>query len=313
VTVIDAIHTPVLLEEAIENLVQRPGIYVDGTFGGGGHARAILDRDPRNRVIAFDRDLAAIERGRRLQDEVGSDRLRLIHDNFGALAGHLDALGMGRVDGVLLDLGLSSYQLDDAARGFAFRFEGPLDMRFDQTQGETAAELIARADESELANLIWRYGDERRSRQIARVIVAERERRPIETTKQLAEIVARVVGRGKSGTHPATRTFQALRIAVNQELEALAVALSASVDRLAPGGRLVVISFHSLEDRMVKQFIAREAASCICPPEQMVCTCNVTPRLRRCGSSRKPSSEEQARNPRSRSAVMRVAERLADE
>lgn len=306
-------HTPVLLEEAVDNLVQRPGVYVDGTFGGGGHTRAILERDPRNRVIAFDRDEAAIERGRSVQNEVGSDRLTLIHDTFSALANHLDALGIDCVDGVLLDLGLSSYQLDDPERGFAFRFEGPLDMRFDQSRGETAAGLIARMEETELAKLIWQFGEERRSRQIARAIVAERERRPIETTKQLAEIVARVVGRGKSGTHPATRTFQALRIAVNHELDALAQTLTASVERLRPGGRLVVISFHSLEDRMVKQFIAREAASCVCPPEQVVCTCNTTPRLRRCGSGRKPSSAEQARNPRSRSAVMRVAERLAVE
>jgi 16S rRNA (cytosine1402-N4)-methyltransferase len=309
----DPIHKPVLLERAVDQLVLRPGVYVDGTFGGGGHTREILDRDPQNRVIAFDRDYAALERGERLRSQVGADRLTLIHDNFSALAVRLDDLGIDHVDGILLDLGLSSYQLDDAERGFAFRFEGPLDMRFDQSTGSTVADLIATVDEVELANLIWRYGDERRSRQIARAVVAERERRPIETTGQLAEIVTRVVGRGKHGAHPATRTFQALRIAVNEELDALAQALASAVSRLATGGRLVVISFHSLEDRMVKQFMAWEAATCICPPEQMICTCDVTPRLRRLGSSQKPSPEEQSVNPRSRSAVMRVAERLADE
>jgi 16S rRNA (cytosine1402-N4)-methyltransferase len=313
VIAMDPVHKPVLLERAVDQLVWRPGVYVDGTFGGGGHTREILDRDPRNRVIAFDRDHAALGRGERLQSQVGADRLILIHDNFSALAVRLDSLGIEQVDGILLDLGLSSYQLDDAERGFAFRFEGPLDMRFDQSTGSTVADLIATVDETELANLIWRYGDERRSRQIARAVVAERERRPIETTGQLAEIVARVVGRGKHGAHPATRTFQALRIAVNEELDALAQALASAVSRLATGGRLVVISFHSLEDRMVKQFMAREAATCICPPEQMICTCDVTPRLRRLGSSQKPSPEEQSVNPRSRSAVMRVAERLADE
>ncbi|HEU4804662.1 MAG TPA: 16S rRNA (cytosine(1402)-N(4))-methyltransferase RsmH, partial [Nitrobacter sp.] len=263
-------------------------------------------------VIAFDRDLAAIERGKLVQAEVGADRLTVIHDNFSALPARLDELGIDRIDGLLLDLGLSSCQLDDPERGFAFRFDGPLDMRFDQSGGATVADLIATADEAELADLIWRYGDERRSRQIARTIVAERERRPIETTGRLAEIVVRVVGRGKSGTHPATRTFQALRIAVNQELDALEEALSAAVARLNTGGRLVVISFHSLEDRLVKQFIAREASTCICPPEQPICTCDTTARLRRVGPSRRPSPTEQSSNPRSRSAVMRVAERLAD-
>jgi 16S rRNA (cytosine1402-N4)-methyltransferase len=182
VIAMDPVHKPVLLERAVDQLVWRPGVYVDGTFGGGGHTREILDRDRRNRVIAFDRDHAALERGERLQSQVGADRLILIHDNFSALAVGLDDLGIEQVDGILLDLGLSSYQLDDAERGFAFRFEGPLDMRFDQSTGSTVADLIATVDETELANLIWRYGDERRSRQIARAVVAERERRSIETT-----------------------------------------------------------------------------------------------------------------------------------
>jgi len=306
-------HRPVLLTEAVDQLLWRSGgLYVDGTFGGGGHSREILDRDPGNRVIAFDLDVAAIERGEELQRSFSADRLTVIHDNFATLARHLDESGIDCVDGVLLDLGMSSYQLDDAERGFAFRFNGPLDMRFDQTTGQTAADLIATADERDLADIIWRYGEERRSRQIARALVAERDRHPIETTGQLAAIVARIVGRGKGGTHPATRTFQALRIAVNHEIEKLEQALESAVGRLTPGGRLVVIAFHSLEDRIVKQFIARESATCICPPEQVICTCDTTPRLRRLGSSRKPSAEEQAGNPRSRSAVMRVAERMAE-
>lgn len=306
-------HRPVLLEEAVEHLVWRPGgTYVDCTFGGGGHSRLILAGAPSNRVIAFDRDLAAIERGRAMQAEVGEDRLTLVHANFASLAEQLDQLGIELVDGVLLDLGMSSHQLDEAERGFAFRFEGPLDMRFDRLSGQTAAQLIATADEAELAEIIWKYGEERRSRHVARAIVAERQREPIETTGQLSEIVSRVVGRGKRGPHPATRTFQALRIAVNDEFEALERALESATGRLRPSGRLVVIAFHSLEDRIVKQFIARESATCVCPPEQAICTCDARPRLRRLGSSRKPSAEEQAENPRSRSAVMRVAERLPD-
>ena len=302
-----------LLDEAVDQLVWRAsGTYVDGTFGGGGHTREILARHPGNRVIAFDRDLDAIERGRELAAEVGTHRLSIIHGSFASMADALDQLGVENVDGVLLDLGMSSHQLDSADRGFAFRYEGLLDMRFDQSSGQTVAELIASADESELADLIWRYGEERRSRQIARAIVTEREKSPIETTTRLAGIVSRVVGRGKSGVHPATRTFQALRIAVNEEFDALEMALVASVSRMVVGGRLVVIAFHSLEDRIVKQFIARESATCICPPEQVICTCNTTPRLRRLGSSRKPSADEKAANPRSRSAVMRVAERVAE-
>jgi 16S rRNA (cytosine1402-N4)-methyltransferase len=309
----EPIHKPVLLEKAVDQLVWRPGgTFVDGTFGGGGHTLEILTRDPGSRVIAFDLDLSAVDRARALQREVGVDRLTIVHDSFATIAEHLDELGIDRVDGVLLDLGMSSYQLDAAERGFAFRFDGPLDMRFDQSRGQTAAELIATADEGELADIIWRYGEERRSRQIARAIVAERDRNPIATTSRLAEIVTRIVGRGKGGANPATRTFQALRIAVNREFEALEQALDASVERIVPGGRLVVIAFHSLEDRIVKQFIARESATCICPPEQVICTCDTTPRLRRIGSKQKASADEQTENPRSRSAVMRVAERTED-
>jgi 16S rRNA (cytosine1402-N4)-methyltransferase len=310
VTSVNPTHFPVLLNETVDALVQRPGLYVDGTFGGGGHTQAILERDPANRVIAFDLDAAAIERGRALARSVGEDRLTLFQDSFAALGDRLGDLGFGRVDGVLLDLGMSSYQVDDPERGFAFRFDGPLDMRFDQTRGETVADLIANADESELADIIWRYGEERKSRHIARAIVNERQRSPIQSTRRLAEVVAGVVGRKPGGIHPATRTFQALRIAVNDEIGALERGLDAAVDRLAEGGRLVVISFHSLEDRTVKQYIARASATCVCPPEQMICTCGATPTLRRIGSKTKPGAQELAANPRSRSAIMRVAERV---
>jgi 16S rRNA (cytosine1402-N4)-methyltransferase len=309
-TAVNYSHRPVLLDEAVDALVRRPGTYVDGTFGGGGHTRSIVERDAANRVITFDLDADAIDRGRSIAKILGEDRLTLVHDSFSRLGEHLDELGIDRVDGVLLDVGMSSHQLDDPGRGFAFRFDGPLDMRFDQTRGQTAAELIAKADETELADIIWRYGEERRSRQIARAIVNQRGRSPIETTRRLSEIVSAVVGRGKGGIHPATRTFQALRIAVNDEFAALERALEVSVERLAPGGRLVVIAFHSLEDRIVKQYIARESANCVCPPEQMICTCGAKPRLRRIGTKTKAGAEEQATNPRSRSAIMRVAERL---
>jgi 16S rRNA (cytosine1402-N4)-methyltransferase len=305
-------HQTVLLDEAVDLLLwKRGGCYVDGTFGGGGHARAILAADPDSRVIAIDRDLAAVERAERLRREFGDHRMETAHASFGDLGSVLDRLGIDCIDGLLLDLGMYSFQLDDPERGFAFRLDGPLDMRFDQTAGRSAADLISTADEAELAEIIWTFGEERRSRQIARAIVRERAVAPIATTGRLAEIVAREVGRPKSGASPATRTFQALRIAVNDEFAALGSALKAAVGRVSPGGRLVTIAFHSLEDRLVKQFIARESATCVCPPGQPVCTCNQQPRLRRIGSSRRPSAQEQSANPRSRSAIMRVAERLA--
>ena len=306
-------HKPVLLDETIDSLVSRPdGIYVDGTFGGGGHARALLERFPESRVVAFDRDPDAVARADELRVRIGSDRLVARQANFAEMEAEVKELGFDAVDGVLLDLGLSSFQLDSPERGFAIRLDGPLDMRFDPTAGVSAADLVAELGEGELAELIRRHGEERRSRPIARAIVQERAKGAIVTTSQLAAVIERAIGRRKgSPGHPAVRTFQALRIAVNAEFEALEEALAAAVRVLRPAGRLVVIAFHSLEDRIVKQFIARESATCVCPPEAPVCTCGTTPALRRVGGARKPSDREIDENPRARSAVLRAAERLS--
>ncbi len=303
-------HLPVLWREAVDALEPRSGgRYADGTFGGGGHTRLLLDRSaPDGRVIAFDLDRDAIARGQALGF---GDRLTLVNASFDTLYDASERAGILPLDGVLLDLGFSSFQIDDPERGFSLRLDGPLDMRFDRATGPTAADLIETLDEQSLADLIWRYGEERKSRRIANAIVRERQWRPIETTAQLADIVARASGGQRGKIHPATRTFQALRIATNDELETLERALDAAVRALTPGGRLAVISFHSLEDRIVKQFIARESATCVCPPEQPVCTCQTVPALRPVGKPIKPSDEEIERNSRSRSAIMRVAERLS--
>lgn len=308
-------HIPVLLREAIEFLAPRTGgTYVDATFGGGGHTRKILKASaPDGRVLALDADPEAVGRAERLIAEPGvGDRLRVVHANFARLGEIVRDAGVGPVDGVLFDLGLSSFQLDDAGRGFSFRFGGPIDMRLDPSEGAPVAEMVNTLPEDELANIIYEYGEEPKSRRIARAIVRERERAPITRTDVLADIVSNAVG-GRRGadTHPATRTFQALRIARNRELSALTDGLSAALDALAPGGRLVTIAFHSLEDRIVKQFIATEAASCICPPELPVCVCDQHPRLRKLtGKAVKPGGDEIAANPRARSAVLRAAERL---
>ncbi|HEU0164246.1 MAG TPA: 16S rRNA (cytosine(1402)-N(4))-methyltransferase RsmH, partial [Thermomicrobiales bacterium] len=244
----------------------------------------------------------------------GKDRLIPVHGNFGELGELAAERGITDLDGILLDLGVSSFQLDQAERGFSFRFDAPLDMRFDPTQGESAADLVNRMDAEELATLLWRYGEERQSRRIAAAIVDARSGSAIATTSQLAEIISDAVGgrRGR-GIHPATRSFQALRIAVNRELEMLDRVLDASLSLLAPGGRLVVIAFHSLEDRIVKRFVEREVATCTCPPDQPVCTCDQVPRLKRIGKPFKPSERELDENARSRSAIMRVAERLGED
>lgn len=298
------VHKPVLLDEAIDHLVtDAAGTYIDGTFGGGGHTRRLLDRWPQASVVAFDRDPAAIARAADLAKEYGSGRFRIVHAPFAEMASHVD----GQVAGILLDLGFSSFQIDDPERGFAFREDGPLDMRFDPAQGQSAAEFLNTADEREIADVVWRYGDERRSRHIARAVVAER---PISSTAQLAAIVARVVGHHSGKGHPATRTFQAIRIHINGELDQLAQTLSSSLDLLIDGGRLVVISFHSLEDRMVKQFMRDASATCVCPPDQPICTCHTVPTLRVVGKAVRATADEQAENPRSRSAVMRTAVRI---
>ncbi|HZC76399.1 MAG TPA: 16S rRNA (cytosine(1402)-N(4))-methyltransferase RsmH [Ktedonobacterales bacterium] len=288
------------------------GRYVDGTLGGGGHSALLLDASaPDGRVLGIDADAAALERAHeRLAPAVATGRLLLRQGNFAQLDELARDADFAPVDGILLDLGLSSDQLVDAARGFSFAADAPLDMRFDMSQGQPAADLVNTLDEIELADLLWRYGEERRSRAIARRIVAQRRRAPIARTGELARLIASVMPGRPGGIHPATRSFQALRIAVNDELGNLEAALPRAVELLRPGGRIAVISFHSLEDRIVKQYFNEEARGCVCPPELPVCVCGRSPRLR--VVTRHPitaSAEELARNPRARSAKLRVAER----
>ena len=308
-------HVTVLLREAVDALQPRPGgIYIDGTFGGGGHSSLLLEAvGGEATLFAIDADPAAIDRARMLAASPLGRGVIPVHANFRDLGLIARERGIAQVDGILLDLGLSSFQLDEAERGFAFRFEGPLDMRFDPTQGQSAADLVNTLEAEDLARIFWRYGEESRSRQIARAIVDRRATAPITTTTDLAALVEKAVGgrRGKA-IHPATKTFQALRIAVNEELSALETVLESAIDLLRPGGRIAVIAFHSLEDRIVKQTFALESQSCICPPDQPVCTCDHRARLRRIGKPVKPADSEIATNPRSRSAIMRVAERLAE-
>ena len=304
-------HLPVLLAEVLTGLaVTSGGTYIDGTVGGGGHAAALLEASaPDGRLLGLDRDPQAVARAQARLQPFGS-RVRLIHASYAALEITAHREGFFPADGVLLDLGFSSYQVDDPQRGFAFRHEGPLDMRFDPTAGEpTAGELVNGLPESELAALLWRYGEEPRSRAIARAIVAAR---PIHSTAQLAGVIVAATGRtGTRSLHPATRSFQALRIAVNGELEALETALPQAVNVLRAGGRLAVITFHSLEDRSVKRFFQQGVHPCTCPPEAPVCTCGRQPTLRLI--TRKPltpGAAELAANPRSRSAKLRVVEKI---
>jgi 16S rRNA (cytosine1402-N4)-methyltransferase len=311
-------HQPVLLAETVSALQARPGgRYLDGTFGGGGHTRALLEASaPDGIVLALDADPAAIERAWALQQNPAiAERLIPVRANFADLVAVAREREVAPLDGILLDLGLSSFQLDQPERGFAFRHQGPLDMRFDPDHGVPASDLVNALPERELADLIWRYGEEPGSRRIARAVVRERERAPIETTTRLAEIVAGALG-GRRGRdiHPATRTFQALRIATNEELTALEAALAGALDVLAPGGRLAVIAFHSLEDRIVKRFIERESIGCVCPPQVPVCICGHRPRLQKITRRViRPDAAEMDANPRARSAVLRVAERLPDD
>ena len=304
-------HTPVLLHRALEGLAVRPGgLYIDGTLGAGGHAEAILQASaPDGRLLAFERDPAALAVAEARLAAFG-ERLTLYQASFELMGQEAPALGFGAVDGVLLDLGLSSMQLADATRGFSFRSDGPLDMRFGPDGETTAADLVNTLDEDALTNLIRAYGQERYARRVARAIVAAR---PLHDARTLAGVVAKAVGRWRERIDPATRTFQALRIAVNDELGALERTLPQALDRLKPGGRLAVISFHSLEDRIVKAYVRRESRDCICPPSQPVCTCDHRATLRLV--TRKPigaTRDEIQANPRSRSAKLRVAERLAD-
>ena len=302
-------HVTVLLNEAVDALVTTPdGIYVDGTFGRGGHARAVLARlSPRGRLIAIDRDTAAVESAAADPSFAADPRFSIEHSAFSKMAATLAARGIEHVSGVLLDLGVSSPQIDDPDRGFSFRFDGPLDMRMDTTRGESAAEFLARADERHIAEVIRDYGEERFALQVAKALVARREGgRPVRTTGELSDLVARAVRTREAGQNPATRTFQALRIFVNAELEELEQALNASLALLAPGGRLVAISFHSLEDRIVKTFIARESRSEV---DRRAPFAAEHPHRLRALARVKPGPTEAATNPRARSAVMRVAER----
>lgn len=301
-------HSPVLLEAAVDSLeVQPDGIYVDCTFGRGGHSREILARlGRRGRLIALDRDPAAIA----AHGEIDDARLQLVHERFSCLCEVLRASGITQVDGILLDLGVSSPQLDDAQRGFSFRFDAPLDMRMDTSRGATAAQWLADADERELREVIRNYGEERFAKQIAGSIVAARARCPVATTRQLAGIVAKVVHKGASRQDPATRTFQALRIHVNQELEELTKVLPQCVAALAPAGRLVAISFHSLEDRIVKRFLREHSQPPRLPKRLPLRAAELPqPLLKLIGRAQRPTDDEVAANPRARSAVMRVAER----
>jgi 16S rRNA (cytosine1402-N4)-methyltransferase len=300
-------HDPVLLEPVVALLAPAPGeILVDLTFGGGGYSEALLAAGA-TRLIGLDRDPAAVARGAALA--VREPRFQIVHGRFGDLPAHLDALGIARVDGIVLDLGVSSFQLDEPGRGFSFRDDGPLDMRMDPGAGPAAAELIDTSDERTLAGVLFRFGEERQARRIARAIVARRSERPLTRTRELAELVAGVTGPGDRRIHPATRTFQALRIWVNDELGELERVLEASEARLAPGGRLVVVAFHSLEDRIVKRFLQQRAA----PPGPSRHRPAAAPRaptfrlLTR--QPVRPDATETSANPRARSARLRAAER----
>ncbi len=303
-------HVSVLLSESLDGLRILPeGSYVDGTAGGAGHSREIAKRLTTGHLYAFDQDPDAVK--------IATERLapypqaRVIHDNFRNMTHRLEELQALPVDGVLLDLGVSSWQLDNPQRGFSYREDAPLDMRMSQ-EGETAAELLARASESEIARILWEYGEERYSRQIARKIVQAREKAPVETTLQLAELIkSGMPAAAKREKNPCKRSFQALRIAVNSELDALSAGIDAAFDCLSVGGRLCIITFHSLEDRMVKQKFLDLAKGCICPPEFPVCVCGRTPAAKLI--TRKPvlpSAEELAVNRRSASAKLRVLEKI---
>jgi 16S rRNA (cytosine1402-N4)-methyltransferase len=304
-------HQTVLLREAVEALEIKPsGTYVDGTFGRGGHSRAILEQlGPQGRLLALDRDPQAVAVARAINDQ----RLTMLHHSFGELAEAVQQAGIDAVDGVLLDIGVSSPQLDEGGRGFSFRFDAPLDMRMDTTQGETAAEWLARAEIRDITEVIRNYGEERFAFQIAKKIVATRGERPVATTGELAALVRETVWTREPGQDPATRTFQALRIHINQELEQLALVLPQAMAVLKPGGRLVVISFHSLEDRIVKRFMRDEAVPDTLPKNLPLRTADLPqPRLRLIGKPVKAGAAEVSANPRARSAVMRVAEKLAE-
>ncbi len=307
-------HITVLLNEAVDALaVREDGIYVDGTFGRGGHSRLILSRlGSQGRLIVFDKDPQAIEAAQKLAEQDG--RVTVVHDGFSSFQTTLDKLGIEEIDGALFDLGISSPQIDDGARGFSFRFDAPLDMRMDPKRGMSAAEWIATASEQDLHEVIKNYGEERFSRQIARAIVAQRTESPIDTTRKLAQLVAQNVRTRERGQDPATRTFQAVRIFINRELEEVEAVLPQVMGRLKQGGRLAVIAFHSLEDRIVKQFVKKYSQHPPLPRWAAVKEADLPlPPLKAMGKAIKPGVKETASNPRARSAVLRVAERTGGE
>ena len=303
-------HTTVLLQEAVDALAIRPdGVYVDGTFGRGGHSRLVLSRlGDKGRLYSFDKDPLAIATAEQINDP----RFQIVHQGFATMEAALRERGVEAVDGILLDLGISSPQIDDGARGFSFRFDAPLDMRMDTTRGQTAAQWLNSADEADIYRVIKDYGEERFAKQIARAIVARRAERPIDTTRQLAQLVAENVRSREPGQDPATRSFQAIRIFINQELEELSLVLPQALRLLKTNGRLAVISFHSLEDRIVKRFVKDAAETDHLPSKLPVRQSELAgAKLKLIGKPVKPSEAEVSGNPRARSAIMRIAERTA--
>ncbi len=305
-------HRPVMLDEVLQGLRIKPqGCYLDGTFGRGGHAVAILEQlEEQGRLYAMDKDPEAV---RAAQRAFGSDeRFHIHHGSFTELRAMTERLGVfGRLDGVLFDLGVSSPQLDDASRGFSFQKDGALDMRMDNTRGQSAAEWLSEVDEKILSEVIKQYGEERFARRIARAIVEVRKEKPVVTTQQLADLIANAVPTREKNKHPATRTFQAIRMVINRELEDAEEGLKQAVDALAPGGRLAVISFHSLEDRLVKRFMRKESKGEELPPDLPVMGNPQQGRLKVIGKALKASAQEVQDNPRARSAMLRIAEKVA--
>jgi len=304
-------HRPVLLDVSVEALAVQPaGVYLDGTFGRGGHSRLILQRlGEKGRLIAIDKDPEAIAFAHKTLIE--DKRFNIVRGSFAMLAEVAEQAGvMGRVNGILLDLGVSSPQLDQAQRGFSFLQDGPLDMRMDPESGQSAADWLAQAETQEIADVLKIYGEERHARRIARAIVQARSEQPIHTTKALADVIAAANPSWEKGKHPATRSFQAIRIYINRELDDLRACLDQVIEVLAPGGRLAIISFHSLEDRIVKRFMRDQAKGDCFPPGVPVTQAQLQPKLRLVGKAMQANEQEVEANPRARSAVLRVAERL---
>ena len=309
-------HKPVLLQEVLSYLNPLPGkTIIDCTLGGGGHSKAILERlMPGGRLVALDQDTDAITAAREVLKPLGEDNFIIIHSNFQKLKSVLEDADIDKVDGILYDLGVSSYQIDEAERGFSYQHDAPLDMRMDRSLSLTAADLVNQLSRAELNRIIFDYGEERWAKRIAEFIVSKREEQPIATTGQLVDVIKKAVPKGarKEGPHPAKRTFQALRIAVNKELEILAQSIEDGVQVLNNGGRLAVITFHSLEDRIVKRTFQKLAEGCICPKELPLCVCNHRPVVKiLTGKPVLPGEKELLDNPRSRSAKLRVAEKIA--